>query len=60
MNTNDSRPGRLRGGLSRFADRLRLWHFMRRNGSRIGWALFEGAVGAVVGLVFVAAYLAAR
>ncbi|GAA4891167.1 hypothetical protein ACFPM3_20405 [Streptomyces coeruleoprunus] len=60
MSAERKKPGRLRGGLSRIRARLRLWHFLRKNGSRIGWAFAEGAIGAAIGLVIAIAYLAAR
>lgn len=60
MSAEREKPGRLRGGLSRFRARLRLWHFLRNNGGRIGWVVAEGVIGALMGLLFVSVWLAYR
>ena len=52
----DNKPtGRLLGGLLRFRQAL-----TSERTKDIGWALVQGAVGAVIGLIFVTAYLAYR
>ncbi|MFF3363550.1 hypothetical protein [Streptomyces misionensis] len=38
----------------------RLWTALRSNAGRVGWALAEGAIGALVGLLAAAAYLRYR
>lgn len=52
----DKKPtGRLRGGL------LHVRHALTSERAKdIGWAVAQGAVGAVIGLIFVTAYLAYR
>lgn len=61
----DKKPtGRLLGGLLRLREFLATWlHVPRRSRERLkdlGWAVVQGAVGAVIGLIFVTAYLAYR
>lgn len=63
MSAHKKLAGRLRGGLSRLRDRLRLASFLRshRKGlGRMGWALLEGLIGAAVGLTAAALWLANR
>ncbi|MFC5799083.1 hypothetical protein [Streptomyces formicae] len=67
MSARKNLVGRLLGGLSRIrvrlGDRARLAAFLRRErpaAKRIAWALFEGLVGAAVGLGVVTLWLANR